>query len=70
MTAAARAFVFEFDGTLVASSGFDGALYIEAVREVLGDVDIDPTYNLIGTRQMQECLPSSCRSSEQGTPRW
>jgi phosphoglycolate phosphatase-like HAD superfamily hydrolase len=44
MTGPVRAFVFDLDGTLVDSSGFDGPLYAEAVREVLGDVDIDMTW--------------------------
>jgi phosphoglycolate phosphatase-like HAD superfamily hydrolase len=44
VTGAARTFVFDLDGTLVDSSGFDGRLYADAVREVLGDVDIDVTW--------------------------
>jgi len=35
--------MFDVDGTLVDSSGFDGALYAQAVREVL-DVDVDETW--------------------------
>ena len=30
--------IFDIDGTLVESSGFDDACYISAIREVLGDV--------------------------------
>jgi phosphoglycolate phosphatase-like HAD superfamily hydrolase len=44
VTGAARTFVFDLDGTLVDSSGFDGRLYAEAVREVVGDVDVDMTW--------------------------
>lgn len=44
MSGVARAFVFDLDGTLVDSGGFDGRLYAEAVREVLGDIDIDMTW--------------------------
>jgi len=38
------AIVFDLDGTLVDSHAFDSQLYAEALREVLGDVDIDPTW--------------------------
>jgi phosphoglycolate phosphatase len=44
MSVTARTFVFDLDGTLVDSTGFDDGLYAEAVREVLGDVDIDMTW--------------------------
>jgi phosphoglycolate phosphatase-like HAD superfamily hydrolase len=36
VTGAARTFVFDLDGTLVDSGGFDGRLYAEAVREEFG----------------------------------
>jgi phosphoglycolate phosphatase-like HAD superfamily hydrolase len=36
--------IFDLDGTLVDSDAFDGALYGEAVREVIGDVDIDESW--------------------------
>jgi phosphoglycolate phosphatase-like HAD superfamily hydrolase len=36
--------VFDLDGTLVDSDAFDGDLYIAAVREVLGDVEIDASW--------------------------
>ncbi|MYB57621.1 MAG: hypothetical protein F4X51_14625 [Gemmatimonadetes bacterium] len=32
--------IFDIDGTLVESSHFDGAYYISAIREVLGEVYI------------------------------
>ena len=32
--------IFDIDGTLVESSGFDGECYIHAVKEVLGEVHI------------------------------
>ena len=35
--------MFDVDGTLVDSAGFDGNLYAEAVRAVLG-VDVDETW--------------------------
>ncbi len=35
--------MFDIEGTLVDSTGFDGALYAQAVREVL-DVDVDETW--------------------------
>lgn len=44
MAGAERTFIFDLDGTLVDSSAFDAALYVEAVREVLGDVAIDTTW--------------------------
>jgi phosphoglycolate phosphatase-like HAD superfamily hydrolase len=36
--------VFDLDGTLVDSDAFDGDLYIAAVREVLGNVEIDGSW--------------------------
>jgi phosphoglycolate phosphatase-like HAD superfamily hydrolase len=36
--------VFDLDGTLVDSDGFDGDLYIAAVREVVGDVEVDGSW--------------------------
>jgi phosphoglycolate phosphatase-like HAD superfamily hydrolase len=36
--------VFDLDGTLVDSDAFDGDLYIAAVRQVLGDVEIDASW--------------------------
>jgi phosphoglycolate phosphatase-like HAD superfamily hydrolase len=36
--------VFDVDGTLVDSDAFDGDLYIAAVRHVLGDVEIDGSW--------------------------
>lgn len=36
--------IFDLDGTLVDSDAFDGALYIEAVRQVVGSVDIDESW--------------------------
>lgn len=36
--------IFDLDGTLVDSNGFDGALYSEAVREVIGNVEIDESW--------------------------
>ena len=36
--------VFDLDGTLVASDEFDGALYVETLREVLGDVEVDESW--------------------------
>ena len=35
---------FDIDGTLVASAGFDGALYEQAVRDVLG-VNLNPDWS-------------------------
>jgi len=35
--------MFDVDGTLVDSAGFDGALYAQAVRELL-DIDVDETW--------------------------
>ena len=32
--------IFDIDGTLVESFGFDDACYISAIREVLGEVHI------------------------------
>ena len=32
--------IFDVDGTLVESSGFDDELYVSAIREVLGDVNL------------------------------
>ncbi len=32
--------IFDIDGTLVESSGFEDELYVAAVRDVLGDVCI------------------------------
>jgi phosphoglycolate phosphatase-like HAD superfamily hydrolase len=36
--------VFDLDGTLIDSAEFDGALYVEAVREVIAGVDIDESW--------------------------
>jgi phosphoglycolate phosphatase-like HAD superfamily hydrolase len=36
--------VFDVDGTLLDSDAFDGELYIAAVRQVLGDVEIDASW--------------------------
>jgi phosphoglycolate phosphatase-like HAD superfamily hydrolase len=36
--------VFDLDETLVDSDAFDGELYIAAVRQVLGDVEIDDSW--------------------------
>jgi phosphoglycolate phosphatase-like HAD superfamily hydrolase len=36
--------VFDLDGTLVDSDAFDGDLYIAAVRQVIGDVEIDGSW--------------------------
>jgi phosphoglycolate phosphatase-like HAD superfamily hydrolase len=36
--------IFDIDGTLVDSAEFDGRLYVAAVREVLGDVSIRPSW--------------------------
>jgi phosphoglycolate phosphatase-like HAD superfamily hydrolase len=36
--------VFDLDGTLVDSDAFDGDLYIAAVRKVLGDVELDSSW--------------------------
>ncbi len=36
--------MFDLDGTLVDSDAFDGALFAEAVREVVGEVAIDQTW--------------------------
>jgi phosphoglycolate phosphatase-like HAD superfamily hydrolase len=38
------AVIFDLDGTLVDTDAFDGALYIETVREVVGDVDVDDSW--------------------------
>jgi phosphoglycolate phosphatase-like HAD superfamily hydrolase len=38
------AVIFDLDGTLVESVAFDGALYSEAVREIIGDVDVDASW--------------------------
>lgn len=35
-----RTLIFDIDGTLVESIGFDSRLYVDAVREILGDVHI------------------------------
>ena len=37
--------IFDIDGTLVESFGFDGTSYISAVREVLGEVHIDDDWS-------------------------
>ncbi len=37
--------IFDIDGTLVESTGFDGRFYIKAIREVLGDVTIHKDWN-------------------------
>ena len=34
------AIIFDIDGTLVDSTGFDHALYVRAIRDVLGDLDL------------------------------
>ena len=39
------AVIFDIDGTLVESAGFEDDLYIAAVRDVLGDVCIRKTWN-------------------------
>ena len=39
------AVIFDIDGTLVESSGFEDNLYVAAVRDVLGDVCIRKTWN-------------------------
>ncbi len=39
------AVIFDIDGTLVESSGFEDDLYVAAVRDVLGDVCIRKTWN-------------------------
>lgn len=36
--------IFDIDGTLVDSTGFDDRLYITAIRDVLGDVSIRPDW--------------------------
>lgn len=36
--------VFDLDGTLVDTDGFDGTLFCQAVREVIGAVDIDESW--------------------------
>jgi phosphoglycolate phosphatase-like HAD superfamily hydrolase len=36
--------VFDLDGTLVDSDAFDGDLYIAAIRQVIGDVEIDASW--------------------------
>lgn len=38
------AIIFDLDGTLVDTNSFDNALYIESVREVVGQVDIDDSW--------------------------
>ena len=37
--------IFDIDGTLVESSGFEDELYVAAVRDILGDVCIRKTWN-------------------------
>ena len=37
--------IFDIDGTLVESFGFDGASYISAIREILGEVCIDDDWS-------------------------
>lgn len=44
-TTASIAVIFDIDGTLVESSGFEDDLYIAAVRDVLGDVCIRKAWN-------------------------
>ena len=39
------AVIFDIDGTLVESAGFEDDLYVAAVRDVLGDVCIRKTWN-------------------------
>ena len=39
------AVIFDIDGTLVESSGFEDDLYVAAVRDVLGDVCIRKAWN-------------------------
>ena len=38
--------IFDIDGTLVESFGFDDACYISAIREVLGEVHIHDDWNV------------------------
>jgi len=38
------AVVFDLDGTLVDSDAFDGNLYIEAIREVIGSAEVDESW--------------------------
>lgn len=37
--------IFDIDGTLVESSGFEDELYVAAVRDVLGDVCIRESWS-------------------------
>ena len=39
--------IFDIDGTLVESSHFDGAYYISAIRDVLGEVCINDDWKKI-----------------------
>ena len=39
------AVIFDIDGTLVESSGFEDDLYVAAVRDVLGDVCIRKSWS-------------------------
>jgi phosphoglycolate phosphatase-like HAD superfamily hydrolase len=39
------AIIFDVDGTLIESTGFDAELYIRAVRDILGDVHIHDDWN-------------------------
>ena len=47
--------IFDIDGTLVESFGFDDACYISAVREVSGEVHIHLSPNpLLPTKRLYE----------------
>jgi phosphoglycolate phosphatase-like HAD superfamily hydrolase len=41
---ASVSFVFDLDGTLVDSDAFDGALYVETVREIVEGVEVDESW--------------------------
>jgi phosphoglycolate phosphatase-like HAD superfamily hydrolase len=41
-----KATIFDIDGTLLQSDANDDALYLESVRDVLGDVSLRPTWRM------------------------